>query len=343
MVDTSIYIQQDGCYSSARQAVDPRGHMSQFRGHHHITLAVGGAQQDYDFHTKTLGLRSVKKTVIFAGSNEAYHLYYGDKVGTESQLITTFPLGSGGPRARAGSGHVTHLDLSVPVGSLGFWQERLTGAGIATTAMSRFGEDRLEFHHPCGAGYALVEVQDDRRCQWTSDEVSGAVAIRGTHAITVATNDLTETDFHMSVVMGFAATKTDGAFARYETGSGGTGALVDYELNTALGQRSWGLGVGAVHHTAFWLSDNNAEQQDAFKAHSEGTGYMDISERKDRNYFQSVYFRTPAGSLFEAAFSDPKGFLKDESPEQLGTTFQLPPWLEDRRAELMSKLEPINF
>ena len=32
--------------------------------HHHITLNVGGAQEDYDFHTKILGLKSVKKTAL---------------------------------------------------------------------------------------------------------------------------------------------------------------------------------------------------------------------------------------------------------------------------------------
>ncbi len=29
------------------------------RRHHHLTLSVGGAQEDYDFHTKVLGLKSV--------------------------------------------------------------------------------------------------------------------------------------------------------------------------------------------------------------------------------------------------------------------------------------------
>jgi glyoxalase family protein len=29
------------------------------RRHHHITLCSGGAQEDYDFHTKVLSLKSV--------------------------------------------------------------------------------------------------------------------------------------------------------------------------------------------------------------------------------------------------------------------------------------------
>ena len=35
--------------------------------HHHITIATGGAQEDYDFHTKVLGLKSVKKTAFYDG------------------------------------------------------------------------------------------------------------------------------------------------------------------------------------------------------------------------------------------------------------------------------------
>ena len=34
----------------------------------------GGAQEDYDFHTKLLGLRSVKKTVLFDVTAPIYHL-----------------------------------------------------------------------------------------------------------------------------------------------------------------------------------------------------------------------------------------------------------------------------
>jgi hypothetical protein len=39
------------------------------RSHHHLTLCVGGAQEDYDFHVKTLGLRSVKKTSCTTGKS----------------------------------------------------------------------------------------------------------------------------------------------------------------------------------------------------------------------------------------------------------------------------------
>jgi glyoxalase family protein len=43
--------------------------------HHHITLCVGTAQEDYDFHTLVLGLKSVKKTALYDGDVPIYHLY----------------------------------------------------------------------------------------------------------------------------------------------------------------------------------------------------------------------------------------------------------------------------
>jgi catechol 2,3-dioxygenase-like lactoylglutathione lyase family enzyme len=54
--------------------------------HHHITLCVGTAQQDYDFHTQVLSLKSVKKTLIYDGGTPFYHLYYGNDTGEESTL-----------------------------------------------------------------------------------------------------------------------------------------------------------------------------------------------------------------------------------------------------------------
>lgn len=68
--------------------------------HHHITLSVGTAQEDYDFHTKVLGLKSVKKTALYDGDEPIYHLYYGNDLGDESTLITCFPMRQSGRKAR---------------------------------------------------------------------------------------------------------------------------------------------------------------------------------------------------------------------------------------------------
>src|SRR6266850_2225973 len=73
----------------------------------------------------------------------------------------------------------------------------------------------------------------------------------------------------------------------------------------------------------------------------EELGYTDCSEIKDRNYFHSIYVRSPAGILTECAATAEGGFLRDESYEDLGTTLLLPPWFEHERAKIVAMLEPI--
>ena len=44
-----------------------------------------------DFHTKVLGMRFIKKTVLYDGSIPIYHLYYSNANGDPSAVVTTFP------------------------------------------------------------------------------------------------------------------------------------------------------------------------------------------------------------------------------------------------------------
>ncbi|MCJ7758554.1 MAG: VOC family protein, partial [Gillisia sp.] len=59
-------------------------------GLHHITAIAGDAQRNYDFYTKVLGLRLLKKTVNF-DDPQTYHFYFGDGVGTPGSILTFFP------------------------------------------------------------------------------------------------------------------------------------------------------------------------------------------------------------------------------------------------------------
>ena len=60
----------------------------------------------------------------------------------------------------------------------------------------------------------------------------------------------------------------------------------------------------------------------------EELGYTDCSEIKDRNYFHSIYVRSPGGILTECAATAEGGFTRDEPWEELGTSLLLPPWFE---------------
>ena len=91
-------------------------------GIHHITAIAGPAQRNYDFYTKVLGLRFVKKTVNFDDPG-TYHFYYGDENGSPGTILTFFPW-TYVKRGVIGTGMATEIGYSVPAGSLDFWAER---------------------------------------------------------------------------------------------------------------------------------------------------------------------------------------------------------------------------
>jgi glyoxalase family protein len=324
-----------------REAVAVTDTSGAIQRHHHITLCVGAAQEDYDFHTQVLGLKSVKKTALYDGEVPIYHLYYGNDHGMESTLVTTFPMRQSGRVGRPGTNQTRVLMLSVPDTALGYWTDRLRGHGFEVTEFESFGEKRLHFTHPCGIEYELVAVSGDERIPHSDGPVPREFGIHGTHGITVSVRDLDLSAEFMAQGWSGRLTSEETDRLRFEVGTGGPGRIVDFVAEPGRDQAGWMYGEGIVHHTAFQVADYDT--QTAVKADLEGRGFTDVSERKDRGYFESIYVRTPGGALFEATVSKPEGFLIDEPYEQLGTSFQVPPQFAGQREFLMSYLEPLTY
>ena len=101
--------------------------------------------------------------------------------------------------------------------------------------------------------------------------------------------------------------------------------------------RAAAQGAGAVHHVAFRTPDE--EEYDAW-ARRLREMRIPNSGKVDRFYFRSLYFREPNGILFEIATDGP-GFATDEPLDKLGERLALPPFLEDRRAEIEAGLAPL--
>jgi glyoxalase family protein len=70
------------------------------------------------------------------------------------------------------------------------------------------------------------------------------------------------------------------------------------------------------------------------------TGYQ-VTPVIDRDYFWSVYFRTPGGVLFEVATNEP-GFDRDEDTAHLGEALRLPKQHEHLRSYLEQHLQPLG-
>ena len=93
-----------------------------------------------------------------------------------------------------------------------------------------------------------------------------------------------------------------------------------------------------MHHIAFAVP-TKADQLVVRKALID-TGYQ-LTPVIDRDYFFSVYFRTPGGVLFEIATNEP-GFDRDEDTAHLGEALKLPKQHEHLRARLEQTLEPLE-
>ncbi|WP_206788403.1 VOC family protein [Amycolatopsis sp. MtRt-6] len=316
--------------------------MAYIEGSHHITLSVGRAQEDVDFHVKVLGMRFIKRTVLFDGSVPIYHLYYANANGDPSSVVTTFPWAQAGLYGKRGTNQSREVLLSVPEGSLDHWHRRLTEHDVEVRNVEVFGRRRLAFEHPCGIEYVLVANEGDDRVGHAGHGVPPEYAIHGLHGlgVHVTTPDRT-VEFANDTFYAQDGLAEDGDRIAVQLGKQAHGNHLEITVNRADDQGTWHYGAGTHHHFA-WNADTLANQ-DELKFEVEGRGYTDISELKDRKYFKSVYVRSPAGALFELAVTHADGGWDcDESPHELGQRFQLPEQFEDRREELLAALEPID-
>jgi glyoxalase family protein len=107
-------------------------------GIHHVTAISGKAERNFDFYTRVLGLRFVKKTVNFDDPT-TYHLYYGDEVGHPGTVLTFFAW-EHAAQGRAGIGQAQQTAFRVPASSMGYWAHRFVEQGVAHDQIEkRFG------------------------------------------------------------------------------------------------------------------------------------------------------------------------------------------------------------
>ncbi|WP_172194171.1 ring-cleaving dioxygenase [Saccharibacillus qingshengii] len=304
----------------------------QTAGIHHITAIVGHPQENVDFYAGVLGLRLVKQTVNF-DDPETYHFYFGNEGGKPGTIMTFFPWANAYP-GKVGAGQVGITSFVIPVGSIGFWQERLERFNVAVTELSRFGERYLEFDDPHGLHLELVEREEGETNEWTFGEVTPAMAIKGFGGATLLSAQPERTAELLEKVMGLAYMGTDGDLARYRS-SADIGNQIDLKM-TPVARGS--MGVGTVHHIA-WRAQDDADQLE-WQDHVADSGYG-VTPVQDRNYFNAVYFREHGEILFEIA-TDPPGFAHDETPETMGTHLMLPAQYEAHRAQLEQTLIPFE-
>jgi glyoxalase family protein len=303
-------------------------------GIHHVTCITGDVQKCVNFYVSVLGLRFVKKS-INQDMPDTYHIYFGDYVGSPGTAMTFFGWPSW-PKRRAGSGQVTTVSFTVPVGSLDFWNTRLHKLGIHASATNRFGTDSIVVVDPDGIELELVAKSSNQPwVAWPDSPVDAEHAIRGFHSVTMTVAESTATFDLLVKTMGFRKVGQEGKRTRFETGAGGPHSILEVveAPEGPVGEES----IGTVHHVAWRVND--AAHQAEWRETLIKAG-RNVTPVIERYYFQSIYYREPGGVLFEIATDGP-GFTVDEPVEALGSSLSLPPWFQVRRDRLDETLPPI--
>jgi glyoxalase family protein len=297
-------------------------------GIHHITAIAGNAKRNYDFYTKVLGLRFVKKTVNFDDPH-TYHFYFGDEVGSPGTILTFFPWESI-TQGRRGTGMATEIGYSIPEESLGFWIKRFEEFNVTYNKVAeKFGEKYLTFLDPDGLKLELtIPSVKDKRKPWITESVNEDVATRGFHNITLTLATIGKTANILTDVFGYKLLEQKINRYRFVTDAIETAAIID--LVEVPGEQSGHVAGGTVHHVAFRVTDDAVQKMYRDKLISLRLNPTTII---DRNYFHSVYFREPGGVLFEIATDNP-GFTVDEPISELGNNLKLPTQYESSRDEI---------
>ncbi len=319
----------------------------ELKGIHHVSAITANAKDNYRFYSNVLGMRLVKKTVN-QDDPSMYHLFYADEQGSPGTDLTFFEIARAG-HTYTGNQSISQTSLRVPDDeALAYWLDRFRQFKVNHEGMGeQFGRKVIRFRDHENQRLVLVSDQTNQGVAsgipWTNSAVPQDKAITGLGPVQLTVPDISPTARVLTELLGFrqvgsypSRNKGMPDVEVFSTGEGGTGAELHVELSSDLQKER--PGRGSVHHVALRV-DNRAELE---KWHEKiRRERLPNSGLVDRYYFQSLYFREPNGILIELATDGP-GFATDEETEHLGESLALPPFLEDRREEIESRLEPLD-
>ncbi|MDR4947434.1 ring-cleaving dioxygenase [Neobacillus cucumis] len=321
----------------------------QLLGLHHVSILTGKAEKNYEFYTKILGMRLVKKTVN-QDNTQSYHLFYADAEGTPGTEVTFFDIPGLGSSYR-GTTDISTVSLRVKTtDSLLFWRERFKQLGVQhdDVIQKRAGRDSLAFRDFEGTRLILVADNGENGVRagipWKREDIPVEHAIVGLGPVTLTVSIPEPTIGILTEVMGFRYVSSypslEGEYPDlmvYATGEGGSGAEVHIEPRPDLPRAR--IGRGGVHHVAFRVPNEDEYNQWAMRLKE---NRIASSGKVERFYFKALYFREPSGILFELS-TDTPGFATDEPLETMGQKLALPPFLEPKRQEIEANLRPLEL
>ena len=348
------------------------------QGLHHITLVSSNAQRTVDFYVKVLGLRLIKQTVNFDDPS-AYHLYFGDAIGSPGSAITFFEW-KNSPKGFPGIGGTHHLALSVDdYDGLLKWKRRLTDLDIKVNGpYDRHYFKSIYFRDPdgvileiatMGPGFTIDEDiqelgtnhlpppeammlanRDEEHIQsltWSEPVpviTADMALMHGMHHISAISSNISATNAFFKDVLGLQRVKKTDNFdapvsAHWYWGTDNGRPGTLITYFERQPDATRYVQMGYGQTHHYAFAVENEEEQKEWRYRLNSAGYR-VSQILDRDYFRSIYTNDPDGHIVELATLGP-GFTVDETVETLGQQLQLPQWLEQHRSQIEQSLTPL--
>ncbi|OAB40412.1 ring-cleaving dioxygenase [Paenibacillus antarcticus] len=308
-------------------------------GHHHISMITKNAQINNQFYRNILGLRRVKKTVN-QDAPTMYHLFYGDLTGSAGTELSFFEIPNVGSTVR-GTNAITQIGLLVPsFESLVFWKQRFEQLDVNHGEITRYaGRDALHFEDTEGLRMILInnngEEVPEQWSAWEESIVEQQHRIMGMGTVEITVKHLDRLGKTLTDMFGYIEVSRSDDEAIYQSIEGKSFGEIVIKQQEGPSEKP---GKGSIHHLAIRVQ--NEEELRYWDGVVKERGFH-TSGIVDRYYFQSLYFRESNGILFEIATDGP-GFTADSTIEALGMGLDLPPFLEERRAEIEATLIPLD-
>jgi len=313
--------------------------MYKIPGHHHISMITKNAKMNNQFYQKVLGLRRVKKTVN-QDNPSMYHLFYGDLIGSAGTELTFFEMPMAGRTVR-GTNAITQIGLLVPsFESLEYWKKRFELLDVKHGEITTYaGRAALPFEDTEGLRLILLNNNGEETPEywsaWEDSIVEQKHRILGMGTVEITVRYLARTARTLKDMLGYVEVTRSEKEAIFQSVAGQAFGEIVLKQQEGPSEKP---GRGSIHHLAIRVKNDDELRywEDMVKER----GFYS-SGIVDRYYFQSLYFRDSNGILFEMATDGP-GFTADSTVESLGKELDLPPFLEEKRAEIESKLTPID-
>lgn len=314
---------------------------------HHISILNRYIKPTFDFYHNVLGLKLLMKT-INQDDHSMYHLFFSDaaqRVGTE---ITFFEMRDGEDN-KFGTNAIERTVMKVPtVESLDFWAEQLEKHGICHYGIEMFDErPMLRFEAPDNTQMALTPLRDFENPNdyfpYSSEGIPTEHAILGIDAIQLRVQyaeaterELLNFGWERKSVTPFFTTKNEVTILKNQDERFYQEVHIIQDVENPIAEQ----GIGGVHHVAFGVK--GMEELEAVDQRLNLKNFNN-SGIKNREFFESLYFREPNQLLFEVA-TEEKGFLDPEAYANQSNDFDsiplyLPNYLKDIRETVESILE----